>query len=274
MPQPGDLGVGVVRPPAAADDDDLVAVEAACGEQRHLAVGRLEAGRALDLDELELLRRRAGAVDDALRAVHARGPVDAEGRGQQVDQLVERLPRRCGELLDRLQVHDQVAAGRVAADPQHLDAVERAARRDHRVGHHAGRHLEQHVVDRRTVVALLDDLDRLDVATCHTDGRRDATQRTGDVGQQHSQQERHDLDPNPRAFRHRCAPTRWARRSGTHISLEKPSHFGGETLTLRAPQDSRWRRPVARWAVVSTAARTAASEPTTTTRSFARVTAV
>src|SRR5207253_50558 len=57
---------------------------------------------------------------------------------------------------------------------------------------------------RGAVVAVLDDLDRLDVAAGHTDRRRDATQRPGDVGQLHAQQVRHAVDPSqdllPRDF--------------------------------------------------------------------------
>ena len=61
-------------------------------------------------------------------------------------------------------------------------------------GHRAAVHLEEHVVD-RGAVALLDDLDRLDVAARLTDRGRDPAQRPGDVGQLDSQEEWHSPDP-------------------------------------------------------------------------------
>ena len=108
-----------------------------------------------------------------------------------------------GERLDGLEVEEQVAAGAVPRDPQHLDAVELVAGGDQRVGHHAGRGLEQHVVDRGAVAAVLDDLDRLDVAAGLTDGGRDATEGAGDVGQLDAQQVRHRSAPLARGRRRR-----------------------------------------------------------------------
>ena len=124
-------------------------------------------------------------------ALETGGPVDPEGHRQQPDQRVQRVRRVVGELLDHLEVEEQVAAGVVAADPHDLDPLERGAGRHDRVGHPAGRHLEEHVVDGRAVVPLLDDLDRLDVAARLADGARQPPQRTGDVGQRDAQQEGH-----------------------------------------------------------------------------------
>lgn len=56
--QAGDLGLGVLGAAAAADDDDLVAVEAGCGEEGDLVLGGLEAGR----DSISTNSRTSGAA--------------------------------------------------------------------------------------------------------------------------------------------------------------------------------------------------------------------
>jgi hypothetical protein len=117
-------------------------------------------------------------------------PVGAEGHGQQVDHAIQRLPRIGAELLDDLEVEEDVAAGGVPADPHDAYAVQRVAGGHDRVGHRALEHLQKDVVD-GCAVALLDDLDRLDVPAGLTDRGRHAAQRPRDVGQLHSQQERH-----------------------------------------------------------------------------------
>ena len=105
--------------------------------------------------------------------------------------LVARGGGVLGERLDGLEVEEQVAPGAVPGDPQHLDPVEAVARRDQGVGHHAGRGLEQHVVDRGAVGTVLDDLDGLDVAAGPADGGRDGAEGARDVGQLDAQEERH-----------------------------------------------------------------------------------
>ena len=113
---------------------------------------------------------------------HPHAPVGAERDRQQVDQLVERGGRVLGERLHGLEVEEQVAPGGVPGDPDHLDALELVAGGDDRVRHHAGRGLEQHVVDGGPVGAVLDDLDRLDVAAGLTDRGRDAPSDPGTSG--------------------------------------------------------------------------------------------
>ena len=100
-------------------------------------------------------------------------------------------------------------------------------------------------------MALLDDLDRLDVATGLTDGSRQTTQGSGDVGELDTQQERH-----PGTLTATC---------DTHVTVPGPG---------QPPTASRGRSPLARWTRRSTAARTASGVPTTVTLSRARVTAV
>ena len=98
-----------------------------------------------------------------------------------VDELVERVPGVLGELLDDLEVEEQVAAGGVPGHPQHPDAVQDVAGRDDRVRHHPRSHLQEHVVDRGAVGAVLDDLDGLDVAARLTDRGCDPAERSGNV---------------------------------------------------------------------------------------------
>src|SRR5436190_10660635 len=65
VPEPGDLRVHELRPAPATDHDDLVAVEPGGGVERDVVVGlRLQPARPLEVDEVELVRRRAGAVHD------------------------------------------------------------------------------------------------------------------------------------------------------------------------------------------------------------------
>ena len=98
--------------------------------------------------------------------------------------------------------------------------------------------------------SLLDDLDRLDVAAGLTDRGRHPPQRPGDVGQLDAQQERH-------------SPTLGDAGDG-QVSVAQGADGPA----------SRCRSPVARTARRSMAARTSSGEPTTTTRSRARVIAV
>ena len=91
-------------------------------------------------------------------------------------ELLDGVGRVLGDHLHRLEVEVQVAAGGVPRHPQHMDAVELLHSGDHHVGHHRAGQLDEHVVDRGAVRAVLDDLDRLDVAAGQADRRRDAAQ--------------------------------------------------------------------------------------------------
>ena len=250
-----DLGVEELRSASPADDDDLVAVESRGGVEGHVGlVGRLDPARPLQLGEGEVLRRGVGGVQHPLHAVDPRTPVHPEGVGEQVDQPVERVLRRHRQLLDRLQVEGEVGPGGVAADPHDLHPVEAVAGRDDRVGHRARLGLEQHVVDRGAVGTLLHDLDRVDVTPGLADRRREAAQRTGDVGQLDTQEKGHGV-------------------TLTRLDVGPVSGAQGADRAAR----SAWRRcrsPVARLACAAIAARTADSEPTTRTWCCARVTAV
>ena len=199
----------------------------------------------------------AASVARTTRAVGGdpRGPVDAEGDRQQVEHPVDRLGGLGGQLLDDLEVEEQVAAGGVPVDPQHLDAVEGVAGRDDGVGHRAGADLEEHVVDRAAVGALLDDLDGLDVAA-----------------RPHRSRSRRDPAIRGRRAARRAAGTAWLEASGDVLRTCFPYRSVGRRRrsasgVLSRPA-RRTRRPLARWACRSIAARTAASGPTTRTWSL------
>ena len=189
MLEPRQLGVEELRPAAAADQQHLVGAERAGDDE--VLVGSLDQARLADLGPAQAVGRSLGGPQHPAVPVDPRAPVGAEDDRQQLDQPVGGAVGVGGEVLDRLEVEEHVAAGGVAVDPQHLHAVELDAGRDDRVGHRAVDHLEEHVVDGRAVVALLDDLDRLDVAAGLTDRGRQPTQRPGDVGEADTEQVRH-----------------------------------------------------------------------------------
>ena len=64
MAEAGQLGVEELRAAAAADHQDLVAVEARGGEEGDLVAHRLQAGRPLDLDPVEFRRKNFVQPED------------------------------------------------------------------------------------------------------------------------------------------------------------------------------------------------------------------
>ena len=185
----GHLGVEEVRAPAAPDEHHLVVAER--GGDGDVDVVELHPRGGGHGGRREVARGGPGRLHPLAGAGQARRPVGAEGDGQQVGEALHGLGRLGGQVLDGLEVEHQAATGGVAVDPHDADALDAVARGDDRVGHGAGRGLEQDVVDGRAV-ALLDDLDGLDVAAGLTDGPGDAAQGPRDVGQLDAEQERHD----------------------------------------------------------------------------------
>ena len=164
-----------------------------------------------------------------------------------------------GQLLDDLEVEEEVAAGGVPADPQHPDAVEGVAGRDDGVGHRAGVHLEQHVVDRGAVGRF----STISIASMSPPASPIAlATRPSDPGTSGS------------STRSRNGMHSRLRRLADVLPVPRASGRRGAVGSCRHGPARRCRRPVARWAWRSTAARTAASAPTTRTCSWARVTAV
>ena len=171
----------------------------------------------------ELERCALGAAHHLVALGHPRSPLAAEGDRQQVDQPVQGRRGVTGELLDHLEVEEDVVARCVAADPDDLDAVERVAGGHDRVGHHAGRDLDEHVVDGRAVVPLLDDLDRPDVTARDADGRRQAAQRSRARRAARRGAAGSWCDPMARTLRARCRAyqrtDRPARRQDAFVDL-------------------------------------------------------
>ena len=179
--QPGDLGLEDLRPATAGDHHQLVLVQRAGGEQQvgpRLEVQALRGGDVTPAQSLGDGRRRGrGAMHEYdLVAVtpHPHPPVHPEDRRQHVDEAVRGVRAVLGHRLDGLEVEEEVAAGAVPRDPQDADALEAVARRDDAVGHHPRLGLDEDVVDGGPVAAVLDDLDRVDVAADSADGGRSA----------------------------------------------------------------------------------------------------
>ena len=263
MAEPGELGVEEVRAAAAADDDDLVAVEPGAG------AGAFTSSSPSSRVGPSILVRTARAGGGAVGGVHdalspgrdPRAPVGAEHDRQQVDQPVDACGRVGGQLLDGLEVEEHVAAGGVPADPE--DLRRRRGRCRPRRSSRASRRarLEQYVVDR---------------ACRRGPSRRSRSPRC----RLRPHRSRWPGDPANRGRRAapRAAGKAWPDLARTVAQMfpdrclgSGPGAGRGGAVTTAA---SRCRSPVARWAWRSTAARTAASEPTTRTRSWARVTAV
>ena len=201
MAEPGDLGVEEVRAAAAADHDDLVAVEAGRGEQRDL-VGALEPGRSLDLEERQLRRRRGrcrapiprpggperpsrpGTPSAAGRPAGRRASCGLAVSSSTASRSRNRLPPAAYRLIQSTSTPSSAL---------HAETIESG------IGRRVSRSTSS---TRGAVVALLDDLDRLDVTARLADGRGQPTQRTGHVGQLHAQQERHVPTLTPTCCRH------------------------------------------------------------------------
>ena len=196
---------------APAEDDHLVRGERR-GSEDVVVVGALDALGAPDLVPGQGVRGGGGRVQDlgpVTVSPDPGTPVGPERVREDLDQPVQCVLRVGGQLLDGLEVEEEVAAGGVPRDPEDADAVQRVARRHDRVGHRAGSGLEEHVVDRGAVGAVLDDLDRLDVAARLTDRGGDASQRPGDVRELDAQQERHATTIVPGGFREMSLSGGW-----------------------------------------------------------------
>ena len=256
--EPGELGVEELRAAAAADHDDLVAVELGGGEEVDLVVDLEPVRRRRPWPRARARGRRRSSAGRRRPGRRGRPSRTRKTDGQQVDQPVARLDRVRGQVLDGLEVEEHVAAGGVPADPQHPHAVEGVAGGHDRVGHRAGRDLEEDVVDGGAVVPF----STISIASMSPPASPMAPrQRPSEPGTSGSSTRKRKGMSTPY-------------RSHQTIRRTLPGGFGSQQSVSGCGPRAALASPVARWAWVSTAARTASSEPTTRTCSWARVTAV